>query len=335
MSELDSLYKVIIFPILIFIAVLLFGTVGYMYFNQVSFIDALQLVVVTISTCGLRQPTTATHLAKVFDIVFIVVSFTAMISVLSKSFSMVVEGQIKGLHQKDKMKRELNKIKNHYIVCGFGRVGSHVAKQLQDNHTPVIAIDSNPVTENRLQEAKIPYIIGTLSSDDVLKHANILQAKGLVACADSDTENVFVVLSARTINPKLEIIARASDPANEEKLKRAGADYVVSPYMTTGQKISNMLLNPSVAHYLDCVLHDQTVEVWFHEVHVPKSSKAARKSFNDLDIHKKTGVTVLALKRSQGNDFITSPNQDTVIQSEDTLICLGTEDQVTALKKIL
>lgn len=260
---------------------------GYMYFDQVSIIDALQLVVVTISTCGLREPTRVTESAKLFDIIFIIISFTVMISVLSKAFSMVLEGQIKGIHQKDKMKRELAKIKNHYIVCGFGRVGSHVTKQLQDSNTPVVAIDINPLTEARLQGINIPYIIGTLSSDDILKQANVMQAKGLVACADSDTENVFVVLSARTLNPKLEIIARASDPANEEKLKRAGADYVVSPYMTTGQKISNMLLNPSVANYLDKVLHDQTVEVWFHEVHIPKNSKIAQKSIKELDIHKK------------------------------------------------
>lgn len=335
MDEFDSLFKVIVFPILIFLAVFLFGTFGYMYFNHTSFVDALHLVVVTISTCGLREPTNASKMAKIFDIIFIIVSFTAMISVLSKSFSLVVEGQIKGIHQKDKMHRELRKLKNHYIVCGFGRVGSHVTHQMQENDTPVVAIDSNPQAEPRLQEFKVPYIIGMLSSDDVLKRANILQAKGLVACADSDTENVFVVLSARTINPQLEIIARASDPSNEEKLKRAGADYVVSPYMTTGQKISNMLLKPAVANYLDRVMHDQTVEVWFHEVHVPKASKAAQKSIKDLDVHKKTGVTVLALKRQQSSNFITSPTLDTVIQSDDTLICLGSDEQVHSLKKML
>lgn len=335
MKEFDSFLRVFILPLSMFIALVILGTFGYMLFDQVSFIDALQLVAGTISTCGLRQPATVSAQAKIFDIVFIVISFTVMITVVSKSFSLVVEGQLKGIHQKDKMKRELSKTKNHYIVCGFGRVGSHVAKQLQDNHTPIVAIDSSPSAEMRLKAAQLPYIIGTLSSDEVLKQANIAQAKGLVACADSDTENVFVVLSARTINPKLEIIARASDPGNEEKLKRAGADYVVSPYMTTGQKISNMLLNPAVAQYLEGVLHDQTVEVWFHEVHVPKASKAAQKTISQLDVHKKTGVTVLALRHSNEATFITSPSQDTLILAEDTLICLGSEEQIIRLNKIL
>jgi voltage-gated potassium channel len=334
MNNLDSLFRVFILPLLIFVAVLLFGTVGYMYFNNTSFIDALQLVVVTISTCGLRQPTTTSQMGKVFDIVFIIISFTAIISVLSRSFSLVIEGQMKGIQQRDKVRHMLKKVKDHYIVCGFGRVGSHVAEQLKHSKTPVVAIDSNDEAEERLRESGIPYVIGTISSDDILKKANIDHAKGLVACADSDTENVFVVLSARTINPKLEIIARASDPANEEKLKRAGANYVVSPYLTIGQKISNMLLNPSVANYVDRVMHDQTLEVWFHEIKVPKSSKFAGKTIKQLDPRHLAGVTILAIRRAEDNTFITSPNADTGLRAEDVLICLGSQDQVNSLKKL-
>jgi voltage-gated potassium channel len=328
---MDSLFRVLILPVLSFLLIVFLGTYGYMALNHISFIDALQLVIVTIATCGLREPANTTFWGKIFDIGFIIVSFTVIIAVLSKTFSLVVEGQIKGIQVRDRMRKTLKKIKDHYLICGFGRVGSQVASQLRQSKIPFVAIDSNPLTEEKLQALNIPYVIGNISSDDVLKKANLEQAKGLVACADSDMENVFVTLSARNMKPELVIIARASDPANEEKLRRAGANHVISPYLTTGQRMSGIILNPSVADFVDRVLHDQSLEIWFQEIKIPKNSRLVGRTIKEADLRKKSGVIIIAIKR-RDNSFRISPDADTKIDPEDTFICIGSINQIKELK---
>jgi voltage-gated potassium channel len=331
---MDSFFKVIILPITVFLMIIAGGTFGYMFLNHISFLDALELVVTTLSTCGLRSTATVTKEGKIFDIVFIIVSFTVMISVLSKTFSLVVEGQIKGIREREKMKKDLQKMKDHYIVCGFGRVGKQVISQLKAKSIPVVIIDSNPQSEEKLQAEKAPYLIGTISSDEVLRRAHIEKAKGLVACADSDVENVFVTLSARTINPGLNIVARASNPANEDKMKNAGANHVISPYAAAGQKIAGIILNPSVADFLDRAMHDQNVEVWFRELKIPRHSKLIGKTLQELNMRKKVGIIILAIKHVNGC-FDLSPYAKTTLQSEDNCICLGSDEQIDAFKKLL
>ncbi len=330
---MDSMFKAFILPIVLLIAIVCIGTFGYMTFNHIDLIDAVQMVVVTLMTCGLRPEGTMTELAQLFDISFIVLSFIVMIAVISRAFSLILEGQLQGIKEREKVRKTLSKIKEHYIVCGFGRVGSQVVKQLMQQHIPVVVLDSKPEAEERVKPLGIPFIIGTLSSDETLKKAHIERAKGLVACADSDVENVFSTLSARTMNPQLNIIARASDPANEEKLKRAGANHVVSPYLTTGQKISGMILNPSVNTFLDKVMHDQTMEVWFQEVHLPKKSRLTGKTLQETDLRKKTGVIILAIKHLDGK-FNLNPDAHTRLHGEDTFICIGTNTQIEELKKL-
>jgi voltage-gated potassium channel len=330
---MDSVFKALVLPITIFITVIIVGTFGYMTFAHIGLVDALQLVVVTIATCGLRPAGTVTSAAKIFDISFIVISFIVMIAVISRAFSLILEGELKGIREREKMRKTLLKIKDHYVVCGFGRVGSQVVKQLLSQKIPVVVIDSKPDTEAKLQSLKIPYVLGSLSSDEVLQKARVDRAQGLVVCADSDIENVFGTLAARTINPTLKIIARASDPSNEDKLKRAGADHVVSPYLTTGQKISSMILNPSVADFLDKVMHDQSLEVWFQEVRLPKKSKLAGKTLKEIDLRQKTGVIILAIKHPDGK-FDLSPDANTKLHGEDTFICIGTNAQIASLKKL-
>lgn len=331
---MDSFFKVIVLPITAFVFIIVGGTAGYMFLNHISLLDSLELVVTTLSTCGLRSTATVTPGGKIFDIIFIIVSFTVMISVLSKTFSLVVEGQIKGIREREKMKKDLLKIKDHYIVCGFGRVGKQVVAQLKAKKIPVVIIDSNQDSEQRLQEENTPYIIGAISSDEVLRRAHIEKAKGLVACADSDVENVFVTLSARTINPGLDIVARASNPANEDKMRNAGANHVISPYAAAGQKIAGIILNPSVADFLDRAMHDQNVEVWFREVKIPKHSKLIGKTIQELNIRKKAGVIILAIKHTDGS-FDLSPEAKTIFKSEDNCICLGSDVQVGSFKKLL
>lgn len=330
---MDSFFKVIVLPITVFLLIIAGGTFGYMLLNHISFLDALELVVTTLSTCGLRSTATVTKAGKIFDIIFIIISFTVMISVLSKTFSLVIEGQIKGIREREKMKKNLSKIKDHYIVCGFGRVGKQVVSQLKEKNIPVVIIDSSSQAEEKIQTENVPYIIGALSSDEVLKKAHIEKASGLVACADSDVENVFVTLSGRTINPKLNIIARASNPANEDKLKRAGANHVISPYLAAGQKMASIILNPSVADFLDRAQHDQNLEIWFQEVKIPKGCKLVGKSIKTIDIRKKSGVIILAIKHSDGG-FNLSPDAETSIQGEDICICIGTNAQISAFKKL-
>ena len=231
------------------------------------------------------------------------------------------------------MDRIISEMRDHYIICGFGRVGHQVAHELLAEKKPVVIIDSKQETAAELETMKIPYIIGDITTDENLEEAGILKAKGLVACADSDTSNVFVTLSARVLNPKLFIVARASQKESEEKLKKAGADKVMSPYFIAGRRMASMIIKPIAVDYLDTVLHSEHLELSMGEFKVSESSQLVNKTLADSKIRQSSGSYVLSIRKTSGN-FVLQPLSDTLVENGDILVGIGTPKQLGILEKM-
>jgi len=232
----------LIFPVFLLFLVIIAGVIGYMVLEGWPLLDAVYMIVITLATVGYREVHELNTAGKILTMGVIICGVGTVVYIFGQAIEIIVEGEIIGFRRKRKMDKIISEMKEHYIICGFGRVGHQVVHEFIAEKRPIVIIDSKPEAAAELEAMKIPYIIGDITSDEKLEEAGIRSANGLVACADSDTSNVFVTLSARVLNPKLFIVARASQKESEGKLKKAGADRVVSPYLTAGKHIAEIAI---------------------------------------------------------------------------------------------
>lgn len=229
-------------PLLTLLVVAVIGIIGFMQLNHYTFLEAFYMVVVTLTTVGYRQDKGLSAAGILFDSIFVMVSVVLVIVVIGRALEFIVSGEFVKVRRLRRMEKKIEGMKDHYVICGFGRVGHQIAKEFENAKVPFVVIDSKEETSEELENMDIPYMIGDITLDSVLEKAGIKVAKGLIASADSDTANVFVTLSARVLNPNLYIIARAGFKDSEEKLKKAGANRVVSPYYIAGKHMAEMVV---------------------------------------------------------------------------------------------
>jgi voltage-gated potassium channel len=234
----------LIVPLLLLTAIIAFGVVGYTTLEGFSLLEAFYMVVITLSTVGFREVRELDAQGKILTIGIILFGVGTVAYTVGQFIEIMVEGHIVGYRRRKRMETKIKDIRDHYIICGFGRVGHEVAKNFKAQGVPFVVIDSKPEIAEELNGFGVLYIIGDASSDEALEAAGVLHAKGLIAASDSDVTNVFVTLSSRVLNPKLYIVARASFIESEKKLKKAGANKVISPYFIAGQKMAAMAVKP-------------------------------------------------------------------------------------------
>ena len=233
------------------------------------------------------------------------------------------------------MRAEIDKLNDHYILCGYGRVGRQVAEEFTTDGVPFVVVDQSSETVEECLKTGHPALLGEASDDATLEEAGIRHAKGLVAAVDSDADNVFVVLSARKINPSLHIVARASSDESAAKLEIAGADRTLSPYAVGGRRLASLATQPLIVDFLDVVTRgEKGIEFRLEEFGVPKGSPLANHTIAELQIGEKTGAMVLAIRTSEGR-FDTTPSAQDTIRTHDTLIVLGTREQVARLEALM
>jgi voltage-gated potassium channel len=225
-------------------------------------------------------------------------------------------------------------MKDHYIICGFGRVGHQVAAELKETKKPFVVVDAKEETIRELAALDIPYIIGRAASDESLEEAGIKKARGLIACHDSDADNVFVTLSARVANPSIYIVARAGERETESKLIKAGANRVISPYFIAGRRMAAMALRPITIDYLDTVMHSEHVNLGLREFLIRESSRVTGKDLARAQLRQQSGATVLAIRRPDGS-FDLQPGSATLLTAGDVLITIGTPEQLELLDRML
>ncbi len=310
------------------------GVTGYMTIEGWSFLDAAYMVITTLLTIGFQEVHPLSDAGRIITLFIAVGGVGAALYAGGQAVEIIVEGEILGYRKKRKMDKRITEMRDHYLICGYGRVGHQVAADFSSANVPYVVIDSKPETVSELEPRGVPYLIGDATSDDILVEAGIKRARGLVACSDSDVANVYVTLSARALNPNLYIVARASQRETETKLKMAGANRVISPYFISGRRMAAMVTRPVTSDFLDMVAHGGELEFRLHEIRVPDNSSLINRSLADAQIRTKSGALVLAIQKADCT-FNLQPQAASSINRGDTIVVIGTQEQIDALEKLL
>ncbi len=327
-------FRRLIPPGIILLIIITVGIVGYTVIEGWSLLESLYMLVITLFTVGFGEVHELSTAGKVLTMLIIISGVGAAIYAVGQVIEIIVEGQIFGYRRRKRMERKIREMKEHYIICGFGRVGHQVAEEFGAAKVPYVVIDSKPETADELEPKGIPYVIGDVTSDKNLEEAGIIKAKGLIASADSDTANVFVTLSARVLNRDLYIVARASGRDAEEKLKKAGANRVISPYFISGRRMAALAIRPVASDFLDTVMHGEHLEFSLREIMIPDRSSLINKSLADAEIRQKSGATVLAIRKPDGA-FNLQPLAVSKIEKGDILVVVGTQEQLELLERMV
>lgn len=302
-----------------------------MFIEDMTFLDALYMTVITLGTVGFKEVKELDDNGKIFTIILILTGFGLFSYTLTVGAKIIVEGEIKEVFKRRKMSKEIKSLSGHYVICGYGRMGSIIARELRAYKMPLVIVEKN--AENIKDDESILYIIGDATHDETLKKAGIERAKGLITVLPSDAENLYVVLSARELNQDLFIVARAVDKEAERKLRRAGADRVVSPYFIGGLRIAHTVLRPNVVDFLEFATRAEHLEIQIEEIEVSPNSTLIGKTIAQSGLGRDLGVIVIAIKRRDGRMKF-NPTSQTLIKEGDILIVLGNTDNLLNLEKI-
>jgi voltage-gated potassium channel len=321
--------------ILALVIIATLGVLGYMVFEGWSFTEALYMTVITLTTVGYREVRPLDMSGQLWTIVLLITGVGTLFYAAVSSVELVVEGTIRGYFGRRRMEAAIGKLKGHQILCGYGRVGRQVAAEFASDDVPFVIIEQDPETVAECVEEGYLVVLGEASDDVVLEEAGVRRARGLVAAVDSDADNVFVVLSARKINPQLHIVARASSDESAAKLEMAGADRTLSPYAVGGRRLASLATQPMIVDFLDIVTRgEKGIEFRLEEFDVPEDSSIADRTIGELRIGERTGAMILATRNKEGT-FDTTPYANDRLRAGDTLIVLGTREQITGLEHLM
>ncbi len=319
--------------IVFLIGLLVLGTAGFHYIEGWAWFDGFYMALTTMATVGYGEIHPLSHIGRIFNSFLIVAAVIGAGFTIATFSQALLEFEIGKVFGRRRMEHELAKLSGHYIVCGAGRVGRTVARELRERGQKCVIIDKDPVRARWAEDEKFPVIVGNASSEEVLTKARIAQASGFVAAVNSDAENLYIILTARGFRSDLKIIARASEEEAISKLLRAGATQVISPYFFVGRRIAHLFLRPNVLDFIDTAFGNERLDIEIGEVKIPEQSMLVGKNLADSMIRQQAGVIVLAVKSTDGK-MVFNPAADSVIHAGDCLIVIGGDERLKKLEAL-
>jgi voltage-gated potassium channel len=315
-----------------FFAALAAGWLAFALILDESVVASLYRSVVTISLTGIdsRPPGTG---GKVATIVLILAGMAIYGYLAGVLFELIAHGVVTGAWVEKRRRRTIEQLTDHFIICGYGRVGRRVAAEFRHEGRPYVVVDFNAEAIAVANEQNELLIEGSGTDDETLEEAGLARAKGLVVCSDSDSDNLYITLSARSVRPDLLIVARASDEAASKKLKLAGADRVIEPYLAAGRLMANLVLKPQVTAYIDVATRGTGDDLRFEEIEVTESCGQAGKTIGEIDVKRRTGAYIVALVK-RGGVFDTTPHKTALVEIGDIMIAVGTTEELRALEEL-
>jgi voltage-gated potassium channel len=314
---------------------ILFGTLGFILIESYHPFDALYMTVITLTAVGYYEVKTLSTAGRAFNIVLLLIGVNAILFGVGMMTSTIIELQLDHYFDRKRRQRMIDSLHDHFIICGFGRVGRGAAHELLHAKVPIVVVDNS---EDRIEMVIKAGMLGVLADstrDETLRGVRIDRARGLVAALASDADNLFLTLSAKTLNPKLTVATRANEDESAAKLRRAGADSVVSPYGVTGSRLAQSLVRPHVTQFLDYAMFDPAVDLGIEQFRIHESSGFARGPIRDLKgMRREYGVTVLAIRRGDG-EMLFNPEPDATISPGDHLIVMGKTASLQSLETLL
>jgi len=326
--------KNLILSFLLTLFIIFIGTTGYIIIEDWNILDSLYMTIITLTTVGYGEVHDVSKMGRIFTIFLVFFGFGFIIYVAGAVVQFMVEGRIRTILGRKILDRKINRLKNHYIVCGYGRIGRVLCKRLIIEPIDLVVVESNEDLVPVMEEDNVLYVFGDAADETNLLKAGIKRAKGLVAVLATDADNVFLVLTARQINPDLNIIARAGREKSKAKLLAAGANTVESPYDKGAISMAQRITRPTVTSFLDFAFADKRKDIQMEEIPVSASSNLVNIMLKDSGIRQNYNLILIAIKKPDGS-MLFNPSFETTIQPDDTVIAVGENENLNKLKKIL
>jgi voltage-gated potassium channel len=315
--------------VLLLLGVAVVGTAGYVVLEGWTLVEAAYMTAITLTTVGFMEVHPLSPAGRVFTIVLLVGGVTVFFYLIGAFGEFVVSGQLRDYLRGRRMREEIDGLRDHYIVCGFGRVGRQVAADVESWGGRCVVITLDPAQAERLDA--VLHVIGDATRDEVLQAAGIERAAGLVVSTQDDAANVFITLTARALNPSIVIVARSNLASTDQKLRTAGATHIISPYSIAGRRIATQLLYPSITAFLDELVNVSGTDLSLDEVRVRPNSALAGATLSSAGVRSRIGANVIAVRRPGAASVVTNPPADYAFAPDDVLVVLATPEQLDEL----
>jgi len=317
--EID-IFRKILSILLLLLIIIIFGILGYTFIEKYNFIESLWQTIITLSTVGFGEVRPMSTMGRLFSIFLIMIGFAVFGYSLTSLTRIIIEGEIRNIFRNRKMERDINNLRDHVIICGYGRLGKQAALELEKWKKPYVIIESDENISTHLQDSSELVVIGDATEDEILIKAGIKNAIGLITALTDDIKNLFVTLTARKLNPVLTIVTKAEEDSSEAKLLSAGANKVISPARIGGKRMASILINPEVVNFLDVVISEKEIDLSMQEVRIHKNSIIEGLSIKDANIPRE--IKVIGLKK-EDEGMIINPPSNAVLNANNILIVLG------------
>ena len=315
-------------------ATIFLGTIGYYFVEDMSLFESFYMTLITISTVGFSEVKPLTNYGRIVTIAIISTGITIGAYTIGTIVRMLIEGELRKTYGRRKLEKQISTLHDHYIICGYGRIGSLICKELQYHNIDFVVIDNDPSSIERLEKEKMFYLPMDATTEDALLKAGITKARGVVTAVRSDADNIFITLTAKGLRPDIFILSRASQEKNESKLKRAGATRVVSPYLIGGRRMAQVLIRPTVVDFIDIAMMDKHLGLLMEEYRVKGSSNLIGKNLVESNLRKDFGIIIVAIKKNSG-EMIFNPQPNEKLAPDDVIVVLGKKADLERMKSIL
>jgi voltage-gated potassium channel len=326
----ENFWKSILKVLMAIVVTVAFGTAGYMVVQGWGFLDALYMTVITLTTVGYREVHPLSDRGLIFTILLLVGGVGMVFYALTKGAQVILDLEYNQIFRRKRVEKAIRGLKGHYIICGYGRMGKIIAKELREEGVKFVVIEKRPTP---YEKEDVPILKKDATRDETLSEAGIDRAAGLISVLPSDAENLFVVLSARGLNPNLLIVARAIEEGSERKLLRAGATKVVSPYQIGGLRMAHTVLKPTVVDFLEFATKSGNIELQMEEIQIQEKSRFIGLTLEESGIGRDLGVIIVAIKQPTG-DTRFNPTSRSTVKPGDTLIALGERSKLRMVEEM-
>ncbi len=329
----SEFYPLVIGFVFLF-CVYLYGLYIFMHIEGWNFLDSFYQVVITLSTVGFREVHELSNRGKFHTSILILLGVGSYAYIIGSFTNALIEGKIQLFWGKKKMERRISLLKDHYIVCGYGKIGSTVAKELIREGCKTVVVENDPAAIEELERENIFYVQGDATHDFILFKAGLRRARAIITALNTDAQNVYVTLTAKQFCPEITVIARAESEESIKKLELAGADRALTPHLLGGLRMAQLVLRPTVINFLDMAIHGNDLNLQMEEVIIPQTSSLVGKNLIESELRPRFNLIIIAIKKKDGS-MIYNPRAQEILDQEDTLIVIGKKTDLTKFKEIL